>query len=327
MWRRYVRFWGDNVPADVGDELQFHIEMRQREYEDRGMTSDEARQAANARFGDVARVNAELRSHDTRRDRDALRRVTVGSFLSDFRYAIRTLRRAPGFTIAAVLCLGLGTGATAAVFAVVAHLLFRPLPVANPGNLVVIGTISSGTTFPGDNSYLNFVDIRNLRTVLRDAAAGVTWPVSLRVGDHTERSLFQAVSENFWSMLGVSMAQGRAFTPTEALGRERVIVISYRLWRRELGGAPGVVGRSESRQLTSRGRSPTSRRTVGSRPPSFTTSIRPSSIGCTAARAGDSRSSVACAMESRSRPLDRRWICWQRSCSANTRSRMTASGL
>ncbi len=244
MWHRYLRFWGDNSPADVGDELQFHIEMRQREYEERGMTPDEARRAAHERFGDVARVNAELRSHDDRRDRNTFRRLAVGTLLFDFRYAIRTLWRAPGFTIAALLCLGLGTGATAAVFAVVAHLLFRPLPVANPGNLVVIGTISSGTTFPGDNSYLNFVDIRNLRTVLRDAAAGVTWPVSLRVGDHTERTLFQAVSENFWSMLGVSVAHGRAFTPAEALGRERVIVISYRLWQRELGGVPGVVGRS-----------------------------------------------------------------------------------
>ena len=208
------------------------------------MTSDEAQRAAHARFGDVGRVDAELRSHDVRRDRDTLRRLTVGTFLFDFRYAIRTLWRAPGFTVAAVLCLGLGTGATAAVFAVVAHLLFRPLPVANPGNLVVIGTISSGENLAGDDSYLNYIDIRNLRTVLRDAAAAVTWPVSLRVGDHTERSLFQDVSENFWPMLGVSMARGRAFTPAEALGRERVIVISYRLWQREFGGAPGVVGRS-----------------------------------------------------------------------------------
>ncbi len=254
------------------------------------MTPDEARRAAHARFGDVAGVNAQLRSHDARRDRDTLRRLTVGTFLSDFRYAIRTLWRAPGFTVAAVLCLGLGTGATAAVFAVVAHLLFRPLPVASPGNLVVIGTISSGTNLPGDNSYQNYVDIRNLRTVLNGAAAGVTWPVSLRVGDHTERSLFQAVSENFWSMLAVSMARGRAFTPAEALAREWVIVISYRLWQRELAGAPGVVGRSvvlNGLPMTIVGIAPAD--FEGTQPDiqedgwvrrcSFTTSIRPGPIG------------------------------------------------
>jgi predicted permease len=230
------------VPADVGDELQFHLDMRSREYEEQGMTPDAARRAALARFGDVAGVDAELRSHDHYRDRDSRRRMSLATVAFDLRYAMRTLWRAPGFTIAAVLCLGLGTGATAAVFAVVVHLVFRPLPVVHPSNLVVVGTISSGNTLAGDNSYPNYLDIRNLRGVLSDAAAATSWPVSLRVGERPERGLVQAVSDNFWPMLGMPMVRGRAFSPEEARARERLLVISYGFWQREFNGSPDAVG-------------------------------------------------------------------------------------
>src|SRR5580704_12102232 len=102
---------------------------------------------------------------------------------TDLRQAVRTLRRSPGFATAAILCLALGTGATATVFAVVNTLLFRPLPVARPDNLVMIGTLSSGSPQAEETSYPNYLDIRASRAVLEDAAAWTTDGVSIRIGN------------------------------------------------------------------------------------------------------------------------------------------------
>ncbi|HTD59329.1 MAG TPA: ABC transporter permease [Gemmatimonadaceae bacterium] len=241
-WRRYLRFWGSNVGADVHDELEFHIDMLTRDYQAQGMSAGDAQTAALARFGDVARVDAALQSHDRRHDRAANRRLLVSTIGSDVRHAIRGLRRAPGFAVAAILCLALGTGATAAMFALVDALLLQPLAVEQPDNLVVIGTTSSGMRMPGDNSYLNYLDIRNARAALGDAAAWTTFGLSVRVGDRTDLGLIQAVSENYWSMLGVRPALGRVFTPREAIARTPLAVVSYRFWQRALSGASDVVG-------------------------------------------------------------------------------------
>jgi hypothetical protein len=190
------------VGADVRDELQCHIDMRTREFEAQGMDAEDARLAALARFGDVARVDAALQSHDRRVDRAASIHQFTLNVGADVRHAVRALRRAPGFATAAILCLALGTGATATVFAVVNALLLRPLAVQHPGNLVVIATTSSGMTFPGDNSYQNYLDIQATHAVLEDAAASLTDAFSIRVGNQTDLRTVQVVSENYWPMLG-----------------------------------------------------------------------------------------------------------------------------
>ena len=105
LWRRYLRFWGPDVEADVDDELRFHLEMRQRDYERRGLTPDEARRAARERFGDAERVEEELRTHDRGRERRRQRRELMSETTQDLRYALRGFRRAPGFTLVAALTL------------------------------------------------------------------------------------------------------------------------------------------------------------------------------------------------------------------------------
>jgi hypothetical protein len=164
--------------------------------------------------------------------------------LTDIRHALRTLRRAPGFATAAILCLALGTGATATVFAVVNALLFRPLPVAHPENLVKIGTLSSGAGMVGDNSYPNYLDIQAAGTALQDAVAWTTEGVSIRIGNQTNRRLVHAVSDNYWPMLDVRPVLGRTFTLQEARERLPVVVVSYRSWRRDLNGSPNIAGTS-----------------------------------------------------------------------------------
>src|SRR5829696_3095751 len=119
LWRRYLRFLRPDVDADVGEELAFHLEMRAREYEARGLSAEEALRLARARFGDVASVARWLRHHDRRRAGARQRRETVDEILRDARYALRTLGRRRGFTAVVVLTLALGIGLTSALFSVV----------------------------------------------------------------------------------------------------------------------------------------------------------------------------------------------------------------
>ncbi len=245
-WRRYLRFWGSDVDADVRDELAFHLDMRAHDFERQGMTPQAAQQAARERFGDVGQVDASLRTHDRRRDHWARLRAAAAGIGRDFRHALRTLRRAPAFTAAAILCLALGTGATAAVFAIVDAFLLRPFPAVNPGNLVVIASTYAGDATPGNMPYPDYLEIRAQHAVLESAVAGTFTQVSFRVADRSERRIMEAVSENYWEVLGVHMALGRPFSPAEALHGDRLLVIGYRLWQTVFAGAADVLGRSVS---------------------------------------------------------------------------------
>ena len=93
-WRRYLRFWGPNVDADVDDELRFHLEMRARDYAARGLTSDDALRAAAERFGDLHGIGGALRAHDRRRERGRQRKEYMSDLTNDLRYGMRAFTRA-----------------------------------------------------------------------------------------------------------------------------------------------------------------------------------------------------------------------------------------
>jgi predicted permease len=167
----------------------------------------------------------------------------MDTLLQDLRYALRTLGRAPGFTLAAVLTLALGIGATSAIFSVVHGVLLRPLPYAEPDRLVrIYGTYPEfGRT---STSLPDFLDWRREARTVPQMAARHASVLNLTGAGEPQQLLVDRVTANFWETLRVTPALGRAFTPDEERpGNTDVVVLADGFWRRQFAGDPSVVGR------------------------------------------------------------------------------------
>jgi hypothetical protein len=137
-WRRYLRFLGTDVRADVDDELEFHIEMIAARLAAEGVAPDEARARARREFGDIERARQLCEGIGAERERRGEWAELVGSVRQDIRFALRGLARSPGFALAIVLTLALGIGSSTAIFSIVRGVLLRPLPFSDPDRLVRI---------------------------------------------------------------------------------------------------------------------------------------------------------------------------------------------
>ena len=164
--------------------------------------------------------------------------------LQDLRYGLRTLRNNPAFTFVAVLTLALGIGANTAIFSVVSAVLLRSLPYTEPERLVVVNETAGGKAMPV--SYPNFLDWRDESQAFETLAAWVPDDLSLTGIDQAERIPAEIVSEDYFSLLGVSAAQGRTFLPDEnrAPGGHPAAVISDGCWQRRFAGDPNMIGRT-----------------------------------------------------------------------------------
>jgi len=161
----------------------------------------------------------------------------------DLRYALRTLRQAPGFTAAAVLTLGLGIGANTAVFSVLDAVLLRPLPYPHPERLVTLWERErDGST--QNTSYANFLDWKSRCRSLQSLAVLSYWTPSMSGSGTPERFEGLRVSREFFRTLGVRPALGRDFLPEEDVrGKQHVVILSWGLWQRRFGGDPNLLGK------------------------------------------------------------------------------------
>src|SRR5688500_6053965 len=116
MWRRYLRFWGDDAPSDIENEISFHLEELVKHLKARGLSDQEARTEAARRFGDVARVRSECVTATERSMRVSRRRDARDALSQDARDALRALTKNRGFTVGAALILALGVGLNTASF-------------------------------------------------------------------------------------------------------------------------------------------------------------------------------------------------------------------
>ncbi len=173
------------------------------------------------------------------------------AIVDNLRYAIRQLRKTPGFTLVTVLTLALGIGANTAVFSVMNAVLLRSLPVADPTRVVYLrtsnppsgtGTIDSNETF----SYAVYDALRRQNRGLSPVMAYVplaTGKVAVRYGEQPEQAEGDMVSGTFFSGLGVKLACGRGFSGQDESNHAPVAVISYSYWTRRFASDPGRVGK------------------------------------------------------------------------------------
>ena len=170
------------------------------------------------------------------------------TLLQDLRFGFRMLRRSPGFSILAVLCLTLGIGTNAAVLSWIEGILIRPYPLV-PHQDRMFALIGTTRGVPGHNglSYPDFVDFKKNSTLFESFIIDRITGTTLSVGDRAERALVGIVSANYFDALGVRPILGRGFRPEEETGRNAhpVTVISYRTWKDRYNFDPNIIGRTQ----------------------------------------------------------------------------------
>jgi predicted permease len=225
------------IEREMERELRFHVEMETAEYIRRGMSEEDARRAALLSFGGVEQTKENLR--------DARGLGWLEDLPQDFRYALRTLRRKPGFAAVALSTLALGIGATTVMFTVINSVLLKPLPYREPDRLLTLQEQTEKPTQWGNLwrfTYPNFLDCKRESRFL-DMAALWYGGGTVSVRENAEYVVGREISANLFSVLGVSLLQGRAFLPEEdRAGAAPVIIVSHSLWQRLLAGNPAVIG-------------------------------------------------------------------------------------
>ena len=210
------------VEQELDAELHDFFEHVVDENVRAGMTSEAATRAARLKLGSAESVKDSVR--------DVGWESTVESVWQDVRYALRSLRKSPGFTAATTLTLALGIGATTAIFSLLDAVILKSLPVRNPEELVLVG----GPQYPVFQAFRQHTDI----FIDLCATSGVT-PLDLEVETGVrERAAVSLVSGSYFSTLGIQAAKGRLFDVQDdrGMGEPPVAVASYGYWQRRLGG-------------------------------------------------------------------------------------------
>jgi predicted permease len=233
-WSRFVNaLRADRLTRDIDDEIEGHLE----EAIAAGRDPVEARRA----FG------SPLRHREASREIRLL--VWLADLSQDLRFGCRMLRRSPGFSLLAILCLTLGIGANAAVFSWIEGILLRPYPlVADQGRLFAVTGTDRGAPGNSDVSWPDWLDLQRQSTLVEAFIAEKITGTTLSVGDRAERASGSMVSANYFDAIGVRPILGRGFEPGEDSGRNAhpVTVISYQMWQERFHGDPAVIGRTQS---------------------------------------------------------------------------------
>ena len=237
LWRASSK---DEVDADIA----YHLDMVTRDLMASGMPEHQARAEAVRRFGDVQAVTAESRRLADERDHNTRRAELRVELLQDAAFAIRQLRKAPMFSVMAILTLALGFGATAAVFSALYAVVLKPLPFPDSDRVVNVRSLRRGEEAGGTASEFFALQDRSGAAFER-LAARVETGFTVKAGDLPELVSGARVSADYFRVTGVPPAIGRVFTADEDVpGRDNVVVLSHRAWASRHNSDPGVVGRS-----------------------------------------------------------------------------------
>ena len=168
------------------------------------------------------------------------------TLMQDLRYAVRGLRKAPAFTLVALLTLALGIGVNSSIFSVVNAILFRPLPVDRPNELVDIYGHEATSSEHATHSYPNYVTYRSQTATLSDLIGYSNFFAHLSIGGSSDLVVGELVTDNYFRTLGVRPALGRVFAGDEAsaISASALAVLSDRFWKSKFAAAPDVVGKT-----------------------------------------------------------------------------------
>jgi len=220
---------------DLNEEMAFHREQAERDLLANGMTPEAARYAALRQFGNVTKLK-EQSHHEVG--------FTMETVVQDLSFALRQMRKNPGFAVTATLILALGIGASVAIFAFVDAALIKPLPYPNPTRLVSVDESSAG--FARNNlSYADYVDWKRMNTVFSSMEVFTGTGYAFNTPSGTEPVPGERVSAGFFSTLGIRPVLGRDFRSGEDVGGAApVVLLSYRTWQKRYGGRKDVVGQT-----------------------------------------------------------------------------------
>ena len=265
-WRAYVRAQlslpelaperEDRIVREVAVQLEDFF----REALARGASEPEADAFARAQITDWTRMAHSLRQANRPHVRPPMERLAnhlqdharrgrgisqmFANLLTDMRYAVRQLRKTPGFTLVAILTLGFGIGATSAIFSVINGVMLRPLSYPESDRLMsvfeIVPQFGRFSVAPA-----NFLDWRQQNRVFERISTYANGSDTFVSDDGPERLLMASVSWDIFETLGVTPALGRGFRPEEDLPNQNaVIVLSHGMWIRRFGGDPGILGRT-----------------------------------------------------------------------------------
>ncbi|HKA00697.1 MAG TPA: ADOP family duplicated permease [Candidatus Solibacter sp.] len=227
------------LEREIQEELAFHIQTRAEDIQRTGISPAEALRRARIEFGGAEQYKEQLR--DTRRF------AWIEDFFRDLAYSCRSLRSSPVFAISAAGAIALGIGVNTALFSLIYSVLYRPLPVRDPGAVRIVYMTTRGQgprTLHGSSYFVSFREFQHMRAQATSAELSGVSEANVTATFAPNALHVQLASDNFLSVLGATPALGRFFTPEEAAspGSVRVAVLSYDTWQTHFNGSD-VTGR------------------------------------------------------------------------------------
>jgi putative ABC transport system permease protein len=238
LWRQVTRgFYGlfNRAERDRGidDEVRHYFEEATAAYKQRGLSEEDARRAARRELGNPNAAEQQVRSYGWEN--------TVRTFLFDLRFAVRQLRRNPGFTTISIFTLALGIGASTAIFSAINPILFKPLPYPHSSRILTIWNSWHGVR--GEVAFGTWLELSQRNHSFESMAIFEPWQPTITGRDEPQRIAGQSVSSDFFDVLGVAPLLGRDFRPSdEGSKAPKVVILSDKLWRQLFRGDPGVIG-------------------------------------------------------------------------------------
>lgn len=224
------------IIEDLDKDIREHLEIETQENIERGLPPDEARSAALRKFGNIARVREETW--------EVWGFPWLDQFFGDVGFGVRTLRKNPGFALVAILTVALGIGTNTAIFSVLQGVVLAPLPYPDSGRLVIVMESRPGLNRTGI-SYPDFRDWQRSSRSFVQMAALTSRSYDLTAPGTSQHLDGMEVTAGFFATLGVKLARGQEFSPSEDHPHgAKTVIISDRLWRERFASSPDVLGKT-----------------------------------------------------------------------------------